>query len=390
MRLSRLFLLALLCSQMLWAAKAPSFVTISDIHYGRNNSSKPGSDAGIDLLNSSMAKLKELSKNVDFILVLGDLPTHMHSSGLKYKGSYEQEVFEKLYQADSAHKPMFYVTGNNDSLKGNYQPFSYKGISPLTYAKKWNNACAYCKGLMIDASHMRSGGYYASYVIPGNKDIILIALNTVQWTRSTNIFSPYPNQEKDALEQLIWLESTMKKHHGKQLIIAMHIPPGVSYIGFNFWYPSYLKAFMDILSANHAGYKEVTLLTSHTHREEFRAINVGGGKKIYAYSTPSISRTYYNNPAIKVFSLNEDMKFANFTTYYSVNNKKWTSDRYTALGNKDSLFPGCAAKTLATCLDAIGANEVCLSMQKGQFYGVKNQEVPSPVQDCKGIFAVSL
>ena len=95
-------------------------------------------------------------------------------------------------------KPMFYITGNNDSLAGNYQPFELEGKSPLNFAQDWTGACVHCKGLIIDGTHMHHSGYYSSYVMPHNKDIILIALNSTQWVQTPMLAARYPNQDKDA------------------------------------------------------------------------------------------------------------------------------------------------------------------------------------------------
>lgn len=149
---------------------APSFLTISDIHYGSNNSSRDGEDTGPEFLKITMKAYEKLSQKVDFILCLGDLPTHSLFN-ISKKGEFEKTVFDELYKNDKDLKPIFYITGNNDSLLGNYQPFESHGVSPLNFARGWNGACAHCKGLIIDGSHMYQDGYYSSYVIPGNKKL---------------------------------------------------------------------------------------------------------------------------------------------------------------------------------------------------------------------------
>src|SRR5687768_7808669 len=103
------------------AFAATSFLTISDIHYGSENIEKDGNDTSTDFLNSTLNRVNELSKKVAFILYLGDLPTHSVFATAK-KEEYERAVFRGLYEADQNLKPMFYITGNNDSLTGNYQP----------------------------------------------------------------------------------------------------------------------------------------------------------------------------------------------------------------------------------------------------------------------------
>ena len=351
---------------------APKFLTISDIHYGAKNTSAMGEDTGPEFLKIALNKMHQLSKKADFILFLGDIPTH----GLYFntqKKEYEKAVFDGLFENDSDSKPIFYIPGNNDSLAGNYGPFEYQGISPLHYATHWDGACAHCKGLMLDDSQMRHHGYYSSYVIPENKDIILIALNATQWTQIPKL-SSYPNQKKDALEQLGWLEQQLKKHQAKELLIAMHEPPGNSYRGTPIWHKNYLKHFIHLISKYQASYGEITVLTSHTHMDEFRKIKLTPQKNLYIYSTPSISRIHYNFPAIKIFSFTKGLKIKDFTTYYTTKLMSWNKQKYNALSTPNAIFPNCQNKTLTSCLDGLSKDQLCSILQNNKYFQVNPQK----------------
>lgn len=361
----------------------PSFLTLADIHYGSQNRGEMGQDSGDALLKITLQQVNYLSKQVDFILLLGDLPTHA-LWGSSTKEAYEKRVFHALYAADKIGKPLFYITGNNDSLSGNYQSFEYKGLTPLSLASDWAGACVYCEGLMIDDSFMRNKGYYSTYVLPQNKDIILIALNTNPWAEIFRI--GYPNQEKEALEQLFWLEKQLKKLHAKQLLIAMHIPLGNSYLGKPLWKKPYLQKFLALLEENAASYGQITLLTAHTHMDEIRKIHLKSGSKLYAYSTPSISRNHNNNSGMKVFTLNKQSAIKNFTTYYTGDLQIWGKAGYQALGSSGAIFPDCKQNSLAQCLDEKNAEQVCNALDLGDFYGVKSARVPKGL--CKKIHEV--
>ena len=354
------------------------FLTISDIHYGDKNISADGQDSGPELFKNALNKMKQLSSTVDFILFLGDIPTHSLFLDPQ-KESFEKDVFHGLYESDNTSKPIFYITGNNDSLAGNYQAFESNGISPLTYATDWQGACAHCNDLIIDNSHMYHDGYYSSYVMPNNKEVILIALNATQWTKipwfRRAFYATYPNKEKEALEQLDWMDKQLKAHQAKQLIIAMHEPPGISYIGESIWYDQYVQEFIKIIAKYTHQYGQITLLSSHTHMDEFRKISLGNGINIYDYSTPSVGRNHHNYPGMKIFSMNKEYKVANFTTYYTSHLHKWNDQHYHALGTADAIFPFCVNKTLAECLDQLSVDEVCNNLDNGSFYGVKNPKV---------------
>lgn len=349
------------------------FLAISDIHYGSNNMPGDGHNTGNTLLTIAMQQMRQLSQHVDFILTLGDFPEHqIINSGRR--SVHIKKVLQELYQANLSHKPMFYIPGNNDSLHGDYQPFSWKGHSPLTLNPLWKKACIYCEGLLIDATKMNHSGYYATYVIPDNHDMILFALNSTPFAKIP-LICHYPNQAHDAEQQLDWLEIQLKSNHAKQLLIAMHIPPGKNHHGSPLWHPSYLKRFISLLSTYSSHYGEITILTSHTHMDDIRAITLPNSHPIYAYATPSISRIHHNNPAMKIFDFNKALQLKNYTTYYTKNDITWSDSSYSATHNQDSIFPECHTDKLAMCLQSLSDEEVCDRFQKGMFYGTKSPSV---------------
>lgn len=362
-----------LCSTYTLASS--HFLTLSDIHYGKDNRPGNGHDTGDMLWSSALGKFKELTTQIDFIILLGNLPTHSIFESSTKKGDYEAKIFHDLYKADSHYKPMFYVAGNNDSLAGNYQPFLFNGRSPLDYAPDWQGACVYCDGLILDKSAMYQGGYYSTYVMPNNKDIILIALNATQFTGIPFWLPAYLNQDLDANQQLEWLETQFNRHHAKQLLIAMHEPPGVDYQDKPIWKENYLKTFIYLLNKYQDHYQQISLLASHTHYDELRKITLDNSRPIYSYSTPSISRSHYNNPAMKVFHLADDFSIYDFTTYYTTDEAHWDNNYYDAIKSKNNnIFPNCSNLHLAACLDSLSNENVCQLMQEKFIYSVKNQD----------------
>jgi alkaline phosphatase D len=358
---------------------------MSDIHYGAHNKSEEGQDTGLEFLNITLKKMKRLESQVDFILNLGDMPTHLVPASKKKV--YERTLFHRLYQANTAKKPMFYIPGNNDSLAGNYQPFSVDGVSPLTYAKEWDGSCVYCKDLMIDKTRMHRGGYYSSYVIPQNKELLLIALNSAPFVDIPFFASKYPNQEGDADAELTWLSRQLQAHPAKQVLIAMHVPPGLDYKGKMFWLPQYQERFIAILERHAASFGEITLLSGHAHMDEVRKISLEHGRVIYNYSTPGISRNHNNNPAMKIVSLDKHLAVKNFTTYYTSHLDRWEEEQYQAQDSAEAIFPQCSGRSLAQCLNRLSDEEVCMAWDVGSIYGVKNKRVSNGV--CERIYRVN-
>ncbi|MDI1352934.1 MAG: metallophosphoesterase [bacterium] len=375
------FLMQLLVLTLSWSPVGLAkyhFLTVTDIHYGAENQAMDGQDTGPVLFKEMLKEFSILSKQADFIIHLGDMPTHSFFN-YSAKEDYERVVFHGLFAANSAKKPIFYITGNNDSLTGNYQPFQYEHKSPLNFANDWTGSCAYCDGLMVDKTYMRSGGFYSSYVMPGNKEILLIALNTIPWSTRPILLPKYPNQEADAEREFVWLEQQLKKHSAKQLLIAMHIPPGKSYKNNLFWQEQYLNRFITLLQQNHQAYQEITLLTAHTHMDELRVLHLKEGANIYAYSTPAVSRIHYNNPGMKLFSLNNEMAITNYITFYTSSFKKWANEHYQAIGNTSAIFPSCQTHTLALCFNSLTAKEVCADLEDKFYYGAKSSRVAAHV-----------
>ena len=362
------------------------FLSISDIHYGSKNTSGDGHDTDTVLLDTTLKAYAHLTKKVNFIITLGDFPTHM----LGYwpaKEVYIKTVFHELYVGDEENKPLFFISGNNDPLWGNYQPFSWEGRSVLDLAEDWHGACAHCKGLVIDGSHMVDEGYYASYVLPGNKDIVLIALNSTPFAKTPIIMPGYPHQAEDAARQLAWLEGTLKKHHAKQLLLAMHIPPGMSYKNTHLWQQRYQEQLIELLNQWSSHYGQITLLTAHTHMDDVRKIELKNGKNIYAFATPSISRIHHNNPAMKIFDLDSNHKLKDYTTYYTTNDTVWDTSHYSAIKTEGSLFPQCQGKGLVPCLNSLSESVVCNTLNEGHFYGAKSPRVDGSV--CKWTYRVN-
>ena len=360
-----------------------TFLTISDIHYGQENHRIEGQDTDPPLLSLAMKKMQQLSRSVDFIITLGDFPTHLLGYSSKRAG-YIKTVFHTLSQADSAGKPLFFVTGNNDSLQGNYQSFFWKGHSVLSLAPDWKNACIHCDTLLVDPSHLWQEGYYSSYVRHGDKNILLIVLNSSQFANPPFWIPKYPNQRRAARAQLHWFAEQLATHHAKQLLIALHIPPGHDHKGRLTWQAPFQKEFIHLLRQASPRYGEISLLTAHTHMDDIRKIQLDHQHALYAYATPSISPIHHNHSAMKIFTLNKNDQITNYTTYYTPSPTHWGTQHYQA---RADLFPTCHAPSLAACLDALSPPAVCEIFKAGLFYGAKSPRVDASV--CRFTYVVN-
>jgi len=329
-------------------------------------------DSGPDLFEAALEKYAELATSSQFILVLGDLPTH-GANNVVLKSGYEQIVFQGLAHPNgkAVEKPIFYIPGNNDSLAGNYQPFSSALGSPLDNAVGWSGSCIHCEGQIIDDSMMKKRGYYAAYPLADNKDLALIALNTVQFDAN----GLYPNSE-DAIEQLEWLDNLLIGLKAKQLIIAMHEPPGLQYLGQSMWVEKYTKQFLDLIAKHQVQFGEINLITSHTHTDELRRFKLKNNNYLYAYSAPSIGTNHYNNPGLKSFLLNEQLQLVDYTTHYSQfeqwSRKQWGNANYSAINGSEVIFDCKTTSSLASCLNSVSNEAICQAYEKGNYLSLKS------------------
>lgn len=353
------------------------FLTIADIHYGNPN------ETGAVLWQSTLKQYQKLAAESDFILFLGDMSAHAIRSARK-KADIQSLIFHDLYRNNTLHKPLFFIAGNNDSLAGNYMPFS--GYSnPLLQAPEWSGgACAHCDNLTVDTTYMFQGGYYSSYVVPGRKDILLIVINATQFAEMPWWKAGYPHQNKDAEKQLKWLENQLKSHSANQLLIAMHEEPGKDYLGRPVWKPVFLKKFISLLDKYQKQYQEISLLAAHSHYDELRKIQLKN-TVVYSYSSPSISHDHHNYSAMKLFQLSENGRLKNFTTFYSKKNKTWSDGHYSAIPD---IFPACHSEGLADCLSLLTAKEICRMEQDKHVFGAGNPAVKDI--GCETGFAVSM
>ena len=128
----------------------------------------------------------------------------------------------------------------------------------------------------------------------------------------------------------------------------MHEPPGNNFLGFPFWKDQYLTEFLTLLEQNQSNYGQITLLTSHSHMDEIRRIQLKNGTKIYAFSTPAVSRIFHNNSGMKLFDLDEHLRVKDFTTYYTSTAQSWGDDLYHAVSLPAPDFPKLSVQNLGS------------------------------------------
>ncbi len=335
---------------------APSFIAISDIHLDPSNTATWETAASTI---TQIAQGKNGGTKPSFILYLGDLPVHsdprssaqvanaMNEAGLALKGL--RGIAEK------ANIPLLYLPGNNDSHTGDYHVFDtvlFKEDN--TGAARWpvipgNKLIAHQQDPYMGDQSLLQLGCYVAYPLGKDVPLEVIALNTVmfspQSTDSVGMYYNYSNEhpeqrQQDVNKEIDWLflQLSLAQGAGKQVLIAMHIPPGrdgytgansLNYGGKLMW-DSTLKYYShgggsikveDFFVALIDTYKSniIGLIGGHTHLDGIRIVQVQNNPPIMPYiSVPAISADHGNNSSFKVIEFDPNQKFAltNFTTYY--------------------------------------------------------------------------
>lgn len=168
-------------------ATPASFLALSDIHYTGRTGRCPqpgGPETDPILWKAAQAEAQRVIRQEKpaFAIYLGDLPSHCPSR-------HRDELIAALTGlATIAGKDtrLIYVPGNNDSLDGDYGPFTGDGGTPLGLSKPWNGSPVLNipAADMIDASHLDKG-YYAVYAVRAvapAPSLRVIALNTTMFT----------------------------------------------------------------------------------------------------------------------------------------------------------------------------------------------------------------
>jgi sphingomyelin phosphodiesterase acid-like 3 len=321
----------------------PCFLAISDIHLHAGLSQAEaeckGGDSGDSLWKAAEDKICSLTaqKHPGFLIVLGDLPFHKGCNGdtsMNHVHNSFNTVCKNLEELENqVNIPIIVVPGNNDAWDGDYAKLDSSHF-PFFYP---NNASVWAD------SSAKNLGCYSVYPLGKNAKLRIIVLNTT-------IFSSHPgygaSKNADADTVINWLGAQLEDAKNGQVIIAMHIPPGIDgYNGASLW-DSTLKydaarsvqdAFLDIIDSFKANI--IGLLASHSHMDGIRLLvddNKINNSKIAALliSIPGIAPGHGNNPAVKLIEYDpaQNDAITNFTTYYM---QYWNDTNY--WGKQDKL-----------------------------------------------------
>jgi sphingomyelin phosphodiesterase acid-like 3 len=341
------------------AARAETFLSVSDIHFdpfadpslvtkleaadvtqwetilassSTTAFSAYGSDVNEPLLRSAVAEMKRQLPKPAFVLISGDFLAH------KFQQKYQQYATDKSQTAYTAFvtKTIAYVAsvlrnayqdvriyptlGNNDSDCGDYA-VAPDSVFLANFRDVWRSAV----GSRSFVRRFPTGGYYHADV-PGVRDLRIIAINTNFF--STDYKNPCGKPGPDpGVQQLRWLDAelVLARLEHKRVWLLFHIPPGMDvydtmeYGGScpgmtaqTFWKDQYQQQYMQITAAHRNTI--VGSFAGHTHQDEFRIANGD-----FIHITPSISPVFGNNPAFEIVKIDDKAEVVDYTVHHLPN-----------------------------------------------------------------------
>lgn len=371
----------------------PTFLAVADIHLDRTATSVAyGQDTGRvlwRLARDEMAALLSGAHPPRFALFLGDLPVHQakeHGNPVRHRADI-QEVLGGLARLAHDHwVAMVYVPGNNDSLAGDYCPFSQGGRSPLSLSpgQGWplaggHGACDPGAGNRpCILSEDEQWGWFSAYPLAddgsdgsGGSDrasLRVVALNTVILSTATYCDDELADAERRevAERELAWLEDQLAdaERRGERVLVAMHVFPGRDgYSGKLAWRALEKdgETIQDRFLATLLRHREVVaaVMTAHSHTEEIRRLCDREGpceQDLFgvALSAPGVTPLHDNNPGIKLVAYGPSFAPVDFETSYTrPDGDGWSSYSFRQV-------TGCPSsqKTILDCVRWLGTERL--------------------------------
>jgi sphingomyelin phosphodiesterase acid-like 3 len=246
-----------------------------------------GCDPPETLFRSMLKFWPTVAKSPDFILFGGDCLAH----GTKFNRSQLQSVFRLVVDGMSSVYPgiPLLVTLGNNEFASDYGTFS---DDPADFASLGEVMRPFLSAGQF--STFLNGGYY--YHDLDDKKLRLLLLNTVIYSSRASRNSTLP----DPYDQFAWIATSASAAHAKGygVGIAMHIPPGISYIDLSQGWPDhYVQTFDRVCKDNNI----LFTLAAHTHYDMLMPVfGATGASKGYSLSSPAVSPVHGNNPAFRL------------------------------------------------------------------------------------------
>ncbi|XP_041371161.1 acid sphingomyelinase-like phosphodiesterase 3b isoform X4 [Gigantopelta aegis] len=325
------FLATLVCST---SADVGSFWHVSDQHYDFSywsdkfscNSKVPvrgiygdyWCDSPWKLVADSVAAMKRIKSDVDFILWTGDNVAHIHDEHLSVDKNVEimKNITDILKQNFPGIK-VYATMGNHDYFPSNQYP-PYNSELYNRTADLWKDWI----GSEEEVNRFRTGAFYTTTASHG---IRIMALNTNMYYTADKV--THPANYSDPAGQFAWMEETFTaaRVDKEKVIVTGHVPPGVHNPGNLLWfYPEFNTRFNDII----VKFSDVIIGMhfGHDHADGMKIFYKDGQPVVPMFMAPSITPWRFkipnkvgeaHNPGIRVVTYDRTTgKHLNIIQYY--------------------------------------------------------------------------
>lgn len=287
-----------------------------------------GSDSPFSLIQGCLDDARKRLSDPDFILLPGDFLAHSWSTKYDRLAPRPRSQDPAAYRAFTGQvmrfltmrvgqafprTPVFSVLGNDDSECGDYQVTPVSPFlamlsdvwAPLVFQSDNPESGAASRREFSET--VSRGGYY-SVRLPALSKHRLVVLNTVfcapQYRNACGDPTATP-----AHDQFRWLDKVLSaaERQGERVWLLMHLPPGIdgfathqaSGVAQPLWRPELTDWFLQIVRRHEKTIQLV--IAGHTHRDDFRVIQLDGRPVLLTKIVPAVSPVYGNNPGYQIF-----------------------------------------------------------------------------------------
>ncbi len=294
-----------------------------------------GSETNHALLASALAAMAQAQPDPALVVFTGDILAHeFNDKYLRYTGDSSQSGLRSFIEktvdyvttrvADAfPSAPVYFCLGNNDSYNGDYRIAPQGAFLSDAGSLLANHFLKSQADRDSFLATFRQGGYY-SLALPGGHKTRVIGINSIFF--SVDYQDPGETRlgYDPATRELDWLAGELDAAHrrGEKVWLLCHIPPSINVYDVvhdpanslqrmteaaGFWKPAYAERFLSLLRS----YDEVITATlcGHTHMDDFCVVfpdTAAIAPSAFMHINPAVSPQFGNNPAFKVFSVDQD------------------------------------------------------------------------------------
>lgn len=132
--------------------------------------------------------------------------------------------------------------------------------------------------------------------------------------------TPIGTSGEDPFHQFQWLRSKLTEaaRSNRKVWLTGHIPPGIETYGYTqLWHPHFVEEYLSIVQDEVMGSVIAAQLFGHVHKDEIRTLPKAPPGAGPIFLSLSLSPVYYNYPAFKQVTWDENGAFLDYEVFYT-------------------------------------------------------------------------